>query len=102
MADVSTLLSDLGSMLNSSLLSDLTVLTSDGPQISAHGCILAARCPGFREAVLTESALPRMLDLSEFAHSAVLAYLEGVYHASHSTRILDQNTRTQLENISTK
>ena len=102
MADVGTLLSDLGSMLNSSLLSDLTVLTRDGTHISAHGCILAARCPGFREAVLAESALPRVLDLSEFAHSAVLAYLEGVYRASHSANILDKNTQTQLETITIK
>jgi len=99
----SSLSSDLGSMVNSSVLSDLTVLTKTLPSpnhthpsrdhtlpdedwpsketsLSAHRCFLAARCRGFRE-VIEEDAhpLPNVLDLSQFDRRTVLQFLELVY-----------------------
>lgn len=99
--NISVLLAELGSMINSPLLSDLTILTAQGTHISAHGCILAARCPGFREAVLEQKKPPQVLDLSHFSHKAVLAYLKCVYCASSSSH-LDRKTMEQVEAISTK
>ena len=100
-ADISILLAELGSMINSPLLSDLTILTAQGTHINAHGCILAARCPGFREAVLEQEKPPQVLDLSGFPHKAVLAYLEHVYCASSSSD-LDERTREQVEAVAAK
>lgn len=98
-ADISILLSELGSMINSPLLSDLTILTAHGAHISAHGCILAARCPGFREAILGREKPPRVLDLSEFPYEEVLAYLEHVYCGSSSS---DEQTRDRVDTIAAK
>lgn len=98
-ADVSTLLSELRSLINSPLLSDLTILTARGARISAHGCILASRCPGFGGAVLGLEVPPRVLDLSEFAYEVVLAYLEHVYCAS-SNCTLDEQQRKEVEALS--
>lgn len=87
-------------MINSPLLSDLAILTSGGARISAHGCILAARCPGFREAVRDQVLSPKVLDLSGFSQESVLAYLERVYAAASSS--LTEHTRKEVEAISTK
>ena len=88
-------------MINSPLLSDLTIVTAQGTHINAHGCILATRCPGFREAVLEREKPPQVLDLSGFPHKAVLAYLECVYCASSSSD-LDERTREQVEAVAAK
>lgn len=100
--EVDVLLSDLGLMINSPLLSDLSILTRGGTQISAHGCILVARCPGFRWAVQVKSAPPRVLDLSEFAYESVLAYLEIIYCASTKSEFLEDCRRKEVETISIK
>ena len=100
---VSTLQSDLSSMVNTPLLSDLTVLTGDGSHLRAHGCILAARCPGFRQAVLAKSAAPSVLDLSMFSRQGVLLYLEKVYTAAiASYPELDDSTKRELQAIADK
>ena len=91
---ISTLQSDLGSIVNSSLLSDVTVLTGGGSQLRAHGCILAARCPGFRQAVLAEPVAPKVLDLSEFPRELVLLFLKQVYTAA-----VEESSRKELHAI---
>ena len=92
-------------MVDSPVLSDLTILTGKGSHVKAHGCILAARCPGFRQAVLAKAGAgaPRVLDLSEFPCELVMLYLEQVYTAavvSHSE--LDQRSRRGLQAIANK
>lgn len=80
-------LSDLRSMINSALLSDTVILTSPHSgsgggtdrTLSAHRCLLAARCPGFREAIRNADPLPNVLDLSDFERASVLAFLVRVY-----------------------
>lgn len=100
---VGVLLAELASMINSPLLSDLTILTARGAWISAHGCILAARCPGFRDAVLHRNKPPKMLDLSEFASEVVLSYLKHVYCAAPlSGNMLAEQGRRELESLSVK
>ena len=76
-------------MINSCLLSDLTIFvraalgpdtgSQTGSQLSAHRCLLAARCKGFREVMEDGDPHPNILDLSSFDRSAVLAFLEHVY-----------------------
>ena len=80
------LFSDLRSMINSTFLSDIVILTAPGSgsggtlsTLSAHRCLLAARCPGFMEAIRDADPLPNVLDLSDFAGDSVLAFLECVY-----------------------
>ena len=70
-------------MIASPFLSDTTILTAPesglDSALNAHRFLLAARCPGFREAIKDADPLPNVLDLSEFERNAVLAFLEYVY-----------------------
>lgn len=69
-------------MIDSSFLSDITISVQDGSPINAHSCILAARCPGFKNAMATKPVPPKWFDLSVFPRESVLAYLEYVYAGS--------------------
>ncbi len=91
--DVDSLVSDLRSMIDSSLLSDVTILAHKGSLVRAHSFILAARLPGFRHAISNSpisSRSPNMvIDMSEFSHESVLSYLEYLYTASTKASIVE-------------
>lgn len=91
-----SLVSDLRSMIDSSLLSDLIVHSRDGTAsnnnnyIKAHRCLLAARSPAFRQVLEESNPLPNTLDLSAFDRDTVMGYLEFVYTGTRPIQIVDQ------------
>ena len=102
---INQLLSDLGGLVGSSLLSDVQIQTGSGSIIPAHAVILAARCHKIREVSLEtllavlylhiplslsqvieqSQTTPFSLDFSEFDEDSILAFLRFIYIGSSPT-----------------
>ena len=65
-AAIGQLLSDMGGLVGSALLSDVVVRTRSGSSIPAHAVILAARCPKLRKVCNKDGKSWLILSLSLF------------------------------------